>query len=239
MKMDEVKIEERRELAISQKDIEEVAQQYRLFLDLQRNVLTPNVDYGFPSGKQPRWEGAKASLYKAGAEKLAKIFKLYVNYTPEHVQEDETLVFYRFRADVYHMPSGKIVAHGYGACSSKERKTWDENPLGFANNIVKMARKRAFVDGILTATGASSAFTQDLEDYEEEVEEGVTDKQLKMIHALINEYARITDSPRDEIVNEIKEEYGVEHSTDLSKEQASRLINELQTKIYEANIQKK
>lgn len=73
----------------------------------------------------------------------------------------------------------------------------------------------------------------------EELEERITDKQLKMIHALINEYARITDSPRDEIVNEIKEEYGVEHSTDLSKEQASRLINELQTKIYEANIQRK
>ncbi|MCD6550679.1 hypothetical protein [Thermotoga sp.] len=176
-------------------------------------------------------ERSKPSLYKAGAEKLAKIFKLYVNYTPEHVQEDETLVFYRFRADVYHIPTGRLVAHGYGACSSKERKAWDESPLAFANNIVKMARKRAFVDGILTATGASSAFTQDLEDYEDM--DGATDKQLRMIYALINELARLTDSPRDEIVQEIKEKYGVEHSPELSKEQASRLIDELQMKVSE------
>ncbi|MCD6550680.1 hypothetical protein [Thermotoga sp.] len=55
-------IEARNELAITQKDIEEVAQQYRLFLDLQRSILTPNVDYGFPSRKQPDWKGANRAF---------------------------------------------------------------------------------------------------------------------------------------------------------------------------------
>jgi hypothetical protein len=37
----------------------------------------------------------------------------------------------------------------------------NENPYDLANTILKMARKRAGVDGILTATGTSGLFTQD------------------------------------------------------------------------------
>jgi hypothetical protein len=35
-----------------------------------------------------------------------------------------------------------------------------------ANTVLKMAKKRALVDGVLTATAASDAFDQDLEDLE-------------------------------------------------------------------------
>ncbi len=228
-----------KELVITTKDIEVVSQQYKLFLELQKNVLQPNVDYGFPTGKHSNWEGTKPSLYKAGAEKLAKIFKLYVDYIPEHIHEDEHLVFYRFKANVYHMPTGKLVAHGYGACSSKERKGWDENPLAFVNNIVKIARKRAFVDGILTATGASSAFTQDLEDEEEQKEEEkkITDKQMKLLQGLITEIVKLTECNRDEFVNELKQKYGVQHANELTIGQASIIIDELQKKIKEIKEQ--
>ncbi len=40
----------------------------------------------------------------------------------------------------------------------------NENPQDQANTILKIAKKRAFVDAILTATGASRIFTQDIED---------------------------------------------------------------------------
>jgi len=40
----------------------------------------------------------------------------------------------------------------------------NENPQDLANTILKIAKKRAFVDAILTATGASRIFTQDVED---------------------------------------------------------------------------
>lgn len=40
----------------------------------------------------------------------------------------------------------------------------NENPQDLANTILKMAKKRAFVDAILTVTGASRIFTQDVED---------------------------------------------------------------------------
>jgi len=43
------------------------------------------------------------------------------------------------------------------------------NPSDLANTILKMAKKRALVDGILTVTSASDCFTQDLEDLPEEL----------------------------------------------------------------------
>lgn len=38
------------------------------------------------------------------------------------------------------------------------------DPADLANTILKMAKKRALVDGVLTATAASDCFTQDIED---------------------------------------------------------------------------
>jgi len=43
------------------------------------------------------------------------------------------------------------------------------NPADLANTILKMAKKRALVDGILTVCGASDIFTQDIEDMPEEL----------------------------------------------------------------------
>lgn len=43
------------------------------------------------------------------------------------------------------------------------------NPSDVANTILKMAKKRSLVDAILTVTGASDIFTQDLEEMPEEL----------------------------------------------------------------------
>ncbi len=40
----------------------------------------------------------------------------------------------------------------------------NDNPQDQANTVLKIAKKRSFVDGILTVTGAGRIFTQDLED---------------------------------------------------------------------------
>jgi phage recombination protein Bet len=62
-----------------------------------------------------------------------------------------------------------------------------------------------------------------------------SEKQLKLLYALINEFARVTDSPRDEIINEIKERYGINSSKELTRGEASEIIDELQARIYEIN----
>ncbi len=51
-------------------------------------------------------------------------------------------------------------------CSTGEKQEHD-NPADFYNTVLKMSKKRAHVDAILTATAASDIFTQDVEDMPE------------------------------------------------------------------------
>lgn len=51
----------------------------------------------------------------------------------------------------------------------ERKKQVRTNPADVANTILKMAKKRAQVDAVITATAASDIFTQDIEDLPEEV----------------------------------------------------------------------
>lgn len=57
-----------------------------------------------------------------------------------------------------------------GAYKGKQVRT---SPADLANTALKMAHKRALVHGVLLATGASSVFNQDLEDFEQELRESI------------------------------------------------------------------
>ena len=66
----------------------------------------------------------------------------------------------------------------------KEGKTYQAkqvrmNPADMSNTVLKMAKKRAQIDGTLTATAASALFTQDLEDLEKEVLEAIVEGESK------------------------------------------------------------
>jgi len=61
-----------------------------------------------------------------------------------------------------------------GAYQVKQIRT---SPADLANTVLKMAHKRAFVAGTLLATGASSVFNQDLEDFTQELREHVLDDE--------------------------------------------------------------
>ncbi len=122
-------------------------------------TLKPYVDYGvIPGCKKP-------SLLKAGAEKLAAHYGFSTSISIENRYEnyDKKLVAYEVKVTVYDA-TGKIRAEGIGAANSCERKFMKGDFFSQINTVLKMAKKRAYVDGILTATGASSIFTQDIED---------------------------------------------------------------------------
>jgi hypothetical protein len=53
---------------------------------------------------------------------------------------------------------------GYGDKPAYKVEQIRTEPADLANTVLKMAKKRALVDGILTVTGASDIFTQDIED---------------------------------------------------------------------------
>lgn len=74
------------------------------------------------------------------------------------------------------------MGEGVGACNNYEKKykyykegIVFEDPLDRQNTLVKMAKKRAYVDAMLNVTGASRLFTQDpdgLDDIDEQYTKG-------------------------------------------------------------------
>jgi hypothetical protein len=115
------------------------------------------------------------------------------------------------------------------------------NPADIANTILKMAKKRALIDLTLTATAASDAFEQDLEDMTDEVRDGLTGDRAEPKPPLTEPKARpsapsandgkpkITEKQRGrfyaiwkgagKIEDEVKEycrSMGFEHSADIT-----------------------
>lgn len=122
-------------------------------------ILKPHVDYGMVPGCR------KPSLLKAGAEKLAVYYGLHsgVEITDRIQLLDKGFVSYEVKATLCNK-DGIMVAQGVGSCNSRERKYCKSNLADIMNTCLKMAKKRGFVDAVLTATGASGLFTQDMED---------------------------------------------------------------------------
>lgn len=58
---------------------------------------------------------------------------------------------------------------GYNNSKPYTIKQVKTNPADITNTVLKMAKKRALVDGILTVTGASDIFTQDIEEMPKEI----------------------------------------------------------------------
>lgn len=112
--------------------------------------------------------GRKPTLLKAGAEHLASIYGFRT--TSEIVNRVEVLeknfVLYEFKTTVYNV-EGKVIAIGYGSANTQERKFIKQGFAASLNVVLKIARKRSFVDAVLTATSASRIFTQDIEELRE------------------------------------------------------------------------
>ena len=60
--------------------------------------------------------------------------------------------------------TGIVEAEGIGNCNSREKKYRTQDAFGISNTLLKMAKKRAFTDAVLSATRSSDIFTQDMDD---------------------------------------------------------------------------
>lgn len=65
------------------------------------------------------------------------------------------------------------------------------NPADVANTILKMAKKRALVDAVLTVTAASDIFTQDIEDLPDELVAEIVGKPVKDDSELVEKWTRV------------------------------------------------
>lgn len=170
----------------------DIRAQVNLIQDVMKEVMQEGVHYG----KVPGTNGK--SLWKPGAEKLMATFRLAGDPEVESLGEDGEF-HYRVKlrlsasggqfvgAGIGECSSLEEKYAWRAAVSQKEYDATPENrrrikyrrdgevrqvrtnPWDVSNTILKMAKKRAQVDAVITATGASDIFTQDIEDLPEEV----------------------------------------------------------------------
>jgi hypothetical protein len=236
---------------ISEAKINALKARYDLFRTLQEKVLEKDVDYGFPfESNKPLTPSSKPSLYKSGAEKLCILFNLQPKFEILKEIEEKDFVLYKFKCFLINRETYEIVGEGFGVANSEEKRHWKSAPLANANTILKIAEKRALVDAVLKTTGASNIFTQDIEDYDElPIQEQNTNiykqeimasqKQLDYLNNLVNKYADLTKKDKTEIIQNILKTYKAENLSKLTIEEASTIIEQLNSYIKKASKKNK
>lgn len=171
----------------------DIRAQVNLIQDVMLEVMREGVHYG----KIPGTNGK--SLWKPGAEKLAATFRLAAKPRVEDLSGDGEIHYrvfvslvakdgtfvgegvgecssreekYSWRKTVHPKEydstpeNRRRVKYDRSGNETKQIRT---NPWDVANTILKMAKKRAQVDAVITATAAGDIFTQDIEELPEEV----------------------------------------------------------------------
>ena len=164
----------------------DVVSAHKAVTALIQEALVDGEDYGLiPGTKRP-------TLLKPGAERLTIAFGAHAEFeiVQQEVDHDrpvkwskrswewgqkrgekiwstvvgESLGLYRYviRCRLIR-PDGRVIGEGMGTCCSLESKYVDR-PRETENTILKMAKKRAHVDAVLSMAGLSDRFTQDVEE---------------------------------------------------------------------------
>ncbi|CAM3489531.1 hypothetical protein GCM10009865_32410 [Aeromicrobium ponti] len=187
-------------------------------------VMVKGVDYGVVDGF------SKPTLLKPGAEKLCDVFGFSKTVkVVNRIEQWEAGIFaYEVKMILTRKDNGVIEAEGLGSCNSKEAAFQQQDAYTIVNTVLKMAKKRALIDAVLSATRSSGIFTQDIENFPTNSsikggDEPVTKRQLLKIHQIVAELKM-----RHEVAKELMQmKYQVDHSTKLSKKQASDFIQDL------------
>lgn len=127
--------------------------------EIVKKVLVSGRDYDV----LPRTN--KPTLLKSGAEIIAGCYnyRTSAQIINSIIDTEKQFAMYEVKVSVYD-ENGAVVAEGFGSCNSKENRYVKAGMYNSLNTVLKMAKKRAYVDAILTASKASYLFTQDLED---------------------------------------------------------------------------
>lgn len=172
-------------------DIDNISTTMNKIAQMQ-SVVQKTLKQGHDFGEVPGT--SKPTLLKPGGEKICMLFGLNPEYEFLQVTEDYDKEFFSYNIRCTLFRNGQPVAQGVGSCNSKEKKyrfiNVDEIPDNYmgasesftdkygrtkykinnpdicslVNTILKMAKKRAFIDAVLQVASLSEVFTQDLED---------------------------------------------------------------------------
>ena len=172
------------------REVAEVRQNINMIHEAMQATMKKDTHFGTIPGC------GKPTLYKAGAEILIALFKLTFTPKVENLSADGEIRYLVtmdlstrdgtfIGSGIGECSSGEEKYMWRKAVSDKEfdntpetlkrvkyKPTYEINqvrvpPADMANTILKMAKKRALIDAVLTATGASDIFTQDIQDLPE------------------------------------------------------------------------
>lgn len=189
-----------------------------------QNVVQKTLKKGHDFGEVPGT--TKPTLLKPGGEKICMLFGLNPEYEFLQTTEDYDKEFFSYNIRCTLFRNGQPVAQGVGSCNSKEKKyrfinvdEVPENYIGYqeqfkdkygrnkykinnpdvcslVNTILKMAKKRAFVDAVLQVASLSEVFTQDVEDMgdfiQQEQDATLTLEQAKNLKLSFGKYKGTT-----------------------------------------------
>ena len=128
------------------------------FQQVIQQAVKPGHDIGIIPGTK------KPTLLKPGAEKIVMMMGLSSRYEIMDKVEDYEKGFFSYNIRCTLSRQGYDICEGVGNCNSRESKYAKADPYSVANTILKMAKKRAYVDAALSVASLSDIFTQDLED---------------------------------------------------------------------------
>ena len=189
-----------------------------------QNVVQKTLKKGHDFGEVPGT--SKPTLLKPGGEKICMLFGLNPEYEFLQTTEDYDKEFFSYNIRCTLFRNGQPVAQGVGSCNSKEKKyrfiNVDEIPENYVgqseqftdkygrtkykinnpdicslvNTILKMAKKRAFIDAVLQVASLSEVFTQDIEDMgdfiQQEQDATLTIEQAKNLKLSFGKYKGTT-----------------------------------------------
>ena len=189
-----------------------------------QNVVQRTLKKGHDFGEVPGT--SKPTLLKPGGEKICMLFGLNPEYEFLQTTEDYDKEFFSYNIRCTLFRNGQPVAQGVGSCNSKEKKyryinvdKIPENYVGqseeftdkygrvkykinnpdicsLVNTILKMAKKRAFIDAVLQVASLSEVFTQDIEDMgdfiQQEQDATLTLEQAKNLKLSFGKYKGTT-----------------------------------------------
>lgn len=139
-------------------------QGYALVAKVIKDNLVNGVDYGIIPNT-----GDKPTLFKAGAQKIARVFGLtskVVERIHETFIDDASNTehwYYEYKIHVFDK-DGNFISEGIGSANTQEKNVGSARPVDMRNTKMKIARKRAFVDAISGIGNIAELFTQDLDD---------------------------------------------------------------------------
>jgi hypothetical protein len=220
----------------------EAKQRLELLQEFVKEMMIPGQDYGIVPGV------SKPSLFKPGAEKLTDIFGFSKQVEILYRTEDweNGLFNYEVKVSLINKRNQLVEAEGIGCCNSKEKRYRSQDPYNVVNTVLKMAKKRALIDAVLSATRSSGLFTQDVEDLDiserwdrspqaqatrtvRGAKPGslpvaeITQPQLRKVQVL----AEAIGMTPHQLQALIQDMFRVNHASRLSKNQASALIQHL------------